>query len=50
MPALVHLKLATQDGFPLEAVRERTADVVSDHLGRIPELVGELVAGEINVY
>jgi S-adenosylmethionine synthetase len=50
MPALVHLKLATQNGFPLEALRERTAEVVSDQLGRIPELVGELVAGEIDVF
>ncbi|OAE99896.1 S-adenosylmethionine synthase [Bradyrhizobium centrolobii] len=50
MPALVHLKLATHDGFPLEALRERTAEVVSDHLGRIPELVGELAAGEVHVF
>ena len=50
MPALVHLKLATPDGFPLEQLREATAEVVSDHLGRIPELVGELVAGKIAVF
>jgi S-adenosylmethionine synthetase len=50
MPALVHLKMATRDGSPLEALRERTAEIVSDHLGRIPELVGELVAGEIHVF
>jgi S-adenosylmethionine synthetase len=49
-PALVHLKLATPDGFPLEQLREATAEVVSDHLGRIPELVGELVAGKIAVF
>src|SRR6516165_4464867 len=41
MPDLVHLKLATPDHFPLEQLRERTAEIVSDHLGRIPELVGE---------
>jgi S-adenosylmethionine synthetase len=50
MPALVHLKLATSDGFPLEQLRGRIAEVVSDHLGRIPELVGELVAGEIPLF
>jgi S-adenosylmethionine synthetase len=50
MPTLVHLKMATRDGSPLEALRERTAEAVADHLGRIPELVGELVAGEIHVF
>ncbi|OAF07751.1 S-adenosylmethionine synthase [Bradyrhizobium centrolobii] len=49
-PALVHLKLATPDGFALERLREATAEVASDHLGRIPELVGELVAGKIAVF
>ena len=49
-PALVHLKLATPDGVPLEQLREATAEVVSDHLGRVPELVGELVAGKIAVF
>ena len=50
MPELVHLKLATKDGVSLEQLRERSAEIVSDHLGRIPHLVGELVAGEIQVY
>jgi S-adenosylmethionine synthetase len=50
MPALVHLKLTTRDSFPLEQLRAQTAAIVSDHLGRIPELVGELIAGEIHVF
>ncbi|MEY9180534.1 methionine adenosyltransferase [Bradyrhizobium sp. USDA 313] len=50
MPDLVHLRLATRDGVPPEELRERGVEIVSDHLGRIPELVGELVAGEIQVY
>jgi S-adenosylmethionine synthetase len=50
VPALVHLKLATRDDFSVEQLRERTTEVVSDHLGQIPELVGELVAGDIHVY
>ena len=50
MPALVHIKLATHDGFPLEQLREPTVEIVSDHLGRIPELVGQLLAGEIHVF
>jgi S-adenosylmethionine synthetase len=50
VPALVHLKLATRDDFPVEQLRRRATEVVSGHLGRIPELVGELVAGDIHVY
>lgn len=50
MPALVHLKLATRDGFPSEKLSERSKDVVSDHLGRIPQLVGDMVAGKIHVF
>ena len=50
MPDLVHLKLATKDGVSMEQLRERSAEIVSDHLGRIPELVGEFVTGEIHVY
>ena len=50
MPELVHLKLATNDGVSLEQLRERGAEIVSDHLGRIPDMVAELVAGEIQVY
>ncbi|MDA9391182.1 S-adenosylmethionine synthase [Bradyrhizobium sp. CCBAU 45394] len=50
MPDLVHLRLATKDGVPPEELRERGAEIVSDHLGRIPELVGELVAGATHVY
>jgi S-adenosylmethionine synthetase len=50
VPALVHLKLATRDGFPLERLRERTGAIVADHLGRTSELAGELVAGELHVF
>ncbi|MEH2673286.1 methionine adenosyltransferase [Bradyrhizobium elkanii] len=50
IPDLIHLRLATKDGVPPEELRERGAEIVSDHLGRIPELVGELVAGEIQLY
>jgi S-adenosylmethionine synthetase len=50
MPDLVHLKLAAPDHVPLEQLRERTAEIVSDHLGRIPELVGELISGKIHLF
>jgi S-adenosylmethionine synthetase len=49
-PALVHLKLATRDDGLPEELRRRTAELVSCHLDRIPELIGELVAGKISVF
>ncbi|MGZ5975820.1 MAG: methionine adenosyltransferase [Isosphaeraceae bacterium] len=49
-PALIHLRLATQDGIPLEQLRSRIEDLVADQFGRIPKLVGGLVAGTIDVF
>jgi S-adenosylmethionine synthetase len=34
-PALVHAKLATHDEVPLEGLRSRIGELISDHLGRI---------------
>ena len=42
--------LATKDDVSLEQLRKRSAEILSDHLGRSPERVGELVAREIHVY
>jgi hypothetical protein len=33
-----------------EQLREGAAEIVSDHLSRIPELFGELIAGKIAVF
>jgi len=49
-PALVNLRLATRDGAALELLRNRIEELVADQFGRIPELVGELVAGTIDVF
>jgi len=49
-PALVNLRLATGNGVPLEQLRHRIEELVADQFGRIPELVGELVAGTIDVF
>jgi S-adenosylmethionine synthetase len=50
MPALVNLRLATRDGMPLENLRNPIEQLIADQFGRIPELVGELVAGTIPVF
>jgi S-adenosylmethionine synthetase len=49
-PALVNLRLATRDGLPFEQLRGPVEDLVADHFSRIPELVGRLVAGTIDVF
>jgi S-adenosylmethionine synthetase len=49
-PALIYLRLATQDGVPLELLRNRIEELIADQFGRIPELVRELVAGTVDVF
>lgn len=49
-PALVHLRLATR-GEPLsDQLKRRTDEVVADHLGKLPELIGELGAGAVQLF
>lgn len=49
-PALVHVKLATLDGMPLDQRRGRAEEVAADYLARVPELIGELAAGKVEVF
>jgi S-adenosylmethionine synthetase len=49
-PALVHVKLATQDGMPSDRLRGRIEEITGDHLTRVPELVRELVGGNVRVF
>lgn len=49
-PAVVHIKLATRDGFMPTQLRTRVEDVVADRLARIPSLLDAFVAGEIEVF
>jgi len=50
MPALVHVKLVTRDEVALDGLRCRVEELVSDHLGRIRDLVSELVRGAVAVF
>jgi S-adenosylmethionine synthetase len=49
-PALVHVKLATQDGMPPDRVKGRIEEITRDQLARISELISELVAGNVHVF
>jgi len=49
-PALTHLRLATRDGVSLEPLRSRIEDLTANQFDHIPELVGKLVAGTVNVF
>jgi S-adenosylmethionine synthetase len=49
-PAVVHIKLATRDGFMPTQLRTRVEDVVADRLARVPSLLDAFVAGEIEVF
>jgi S-adenosylmethionine synthetase len=49
-PALVNLRLATRDGVLIELLRNRIEELTADQFGRIPKLVGELVAGTIDLF
>ena len=49
-PALVHIKLATRDGIPVDAMRRGVGDITADRLARIPNMVGEYAAGAISIF
>ena len=49
-PALLHLKLGTQDGLPVAQLKPRVEQIAAAQLGRIPKLIDEFVAGAIDVF
>jgi S-adenosylmethionine synthetase len=49
-PALVEIRLATRDGIAVDAMRREVADIVADRLHRIPNLIGEYMAGAIGIF
>jgi S-adenosylmethionine synthetase len=49
-PALVHIKLAMQDGIPIVEVKRRVEHVTADCLSRIPTLTDDFVSGAIAVF
>lgn len=49
-PAMIEIKLATRDGFPVARVESRVAEIVVDCLTSVPTLVEEFIAGTIEVF
>jgi S-adenosylmethionine synthetase len=50
LPALVQIKIATQEGVPVTDLQKRIDALVGDRIARIPELVNGFVAGSISVF
>jgi S-adenosylmethionine synthetase len=48
-PAFVQVKLATKEGVPVETLRKRVEELVTDQLAELPSLVNRLVVGSISV-
>ena len=49
-PAMVEVKIATRDGFPVTRLESKVAEIAADRLESIPKLVENFVAGAIEVY
>ena len=49
-PALLHLKLKTRDGSPIDPLSSRITEIAAGYLFRVPKLINELVAGAIEVF
>jgi S-adenosylmethionine synthetase len=49
-PALLHLKLKTRDGSPIDPLSSRITEIAAGYLFRIPKLINELVAGAIEIF
>jgi S-adenosylmethionine synthetase len=49
-PALLHLKLRTEDGLPTDQLKPRVEQIAAEELDRIPKLIDDFVAGAIDVF
>lgn len=49
-PALVQLKVATRDGFPIAEIKRPAEAITADRLNRIPKLIEDFVAGRIATF
>lgn len=49
-PAILQVKLATQDGLPATHFKQRVEEIAADRLAGIPKLIDEFTAGLIEVY
>jgi S-adenosylmethionine synthetase len=49
-PAIMHIKLATRNGAPVDGLRTRVEEVAADRLASIPGLVDAFAAGTIELF
>jgi S-adenosylmethionine synthetase len=49
-PAMLQVKLATRDGFPVAQLRQRVEEITADRLAYIPRLVDDFVEGTIEIF
>lgn len=49
-PALMQIKLATRDRVAVDPMKREVGDIAADRLARIPQLIGEYVAGAISIF
>jgi S-adenosylmethionine synthetase len=49
-PVIVHVKLATRGGLPVDKLKRDVEDVTVDRLVRIPSLIDDFVAGAVTVF
>jgi S-adenosylmethionine synthetase len=49
-PAMIEIKLATRDGFPVAGLEPKVAGIAADCLAGVPKLVEEFIAGTIEVF
>jgi S-adenosylmethionine synthetase len=49
-PAMLQVRLATCDGVPVDRLKHRITEIVTDRLARALTLVDDFIAGTINVF
>jgi S-adenosylmethionine synthetase len=49
-PAVVEVRIATMDGIPADRFKEHAAQIASDQIGQIAQIVEEFVAGSVQVF
>jgi S-adenosylmethionine synthetase len=49
-PAVLHVRITTKDGSPVDAHKSKVEEVAATCLARLPKLVDDFVAGRIRVF
>ncbi len=49
-PCVVHIRLTTHDGAPVDSFAIRTREIAASCLARVPQLIDDFVNGKIEVF